>query len=107
MQNINLEISLVQKCDVEKCAFNNDHKCHAKAITIGDSNNPGCDTLMINSKHAQNTQRIAGVGACKVSHCQFNNDYECTADQIQVGFSDSKVHCLTYESKRQEPTWPV
>lgn len=42
-----LEMPEVTSCDVLTCAFNKAEKCHAKAITIGDNVNPGCDTFLL------------------------------------------------------------
>jgi hypothetical protein len=71
-------------------------KCHAKAITIGDSKVPECDTFFKSQTHNKDTTRIAGVGACKVSSCKHNIDFECAADKIAVGILKSKVNCITY-----------
>lgn len=92
----NLEMPEVKKCDVNNCGFNVGNNCHAKAITIGDSANPGCDTFFDSGSHTNETKRIAGVGACKVSSCKYNNDFECSASNITVGFVDSKINCRTF-----------
>lgn len=99
MQKISLEMPIVQRCDVTKCGYNSECTCHAKAITIGDYSNPGCDTFLDSASHTKNTQRMAGVGACKVSNCQYNNDFECTVHEISVGFNGQKVNCLTFKSR--------
>ena len=96
MKKITLEMPLVSRCDVSKCGYNIDDHCHAKAITVGDNANPGCDTFFNASKHNKETKRIAGVRACKVSNCKHNNDFECTAETIIVGFVKQKINCLTF-----------
>jgi hypothetical protein len=96
MEKISIEMPLVKKCDVQNCGFNQGNNCHAKAITVGDGTNPGCDTFMDSQRHTIERTRIAGVGACKVSGCQYNSDFECVADNITVGFVEGKVNCQTY-----------
>lgn len=91
---------IISRCDVSGCAYNTDKNCHARAITVGDLANPGCDTFFDNIGHTKETQRIAGVGACKVTNCRHNNDLECTADSIEVGFSAKKINCLTYAPQK-------
>ncbi|MCM2348675.1 MAG: DUF1540 domain-containing protein [Bacteriovoracaceae bacterium] len=98
MPKLNIEMPLVKKCDVQDCGYNTNCNCHAKAITIGDFSNPGCDTYLNIKGHTAETKNIAGVGACKVSACKYNNDYECTAENISVGFSSANINCLTYSS---------
>jgi hypothetical protein len=93
------EMSAVRTCSATRCAYNVNQNCHAKAVTIGDLNNPGCDTFFDASGHTKDTRRIAGVGACKVAGCKFNDDFECTADTITVGLSGPKVNCLTFAAR--------
>lgn len=97
MKKMSIEMSAVATCDVEKCAYNNGSVCHAKAITVGDFDNPGCDTFFTSNSRAQNKHIKAGVGACKVSSCKHNKDFECSADEISVGFKNNMVNCLTFE----------
>ncbi len=75
------------------------NNCHAKAITVGDEANPGCDTYFDTNLHTHESKRIAGVGACKMDDCQFNNDFECAADGVSVGMVDGKINCLTYKAR--------
>lgn len=96
MEKLLVEMPLVKKCDAQNCGFNGQKNCHAKAITIGDGTNPGCDTFMETKTHTRESKRIAGVGACKVSGCKFNNDYECTSNNISVGIVDGEIKCRTY-----------
>lgn len=97
MEKITIEMPLVSSCTVNDCAYNVTQSCHAKAITIGDGHNPGCDTFFELSSHNKETKRIAGVGACKVSTCKYNNDYECVAVNINVGLvSNHNINCLTF-----------
>jgi hypothetical protein len=91
-----LEMPKVKRCDVQSCGYNLNLNCHAKAITVGDSSHPGCDTFLGTQKHIKESSRIAGVGACKVSECKFNDDFECIADEISVGINEGSAHCLTF-----------
>ncbi|MBC7540361.1 MAG: DUF1540 domain-containing protein [Bacteriovorax sp.] len=96
MEKVTIEMPLVSSCDVSRCGFNVNHTCHAKAITVGDNFNPGCDTFFETNEHNKENKRIAGVGACKVNTCKHNIDFECTAESIVVGFSKQKINCLTF-----------
>lgn len=96
MNKVIIEMPPVSRCDVSNCAYNVNKNCHAKAVTVGDFTNPGCDTFLDSVSHNKDTRRIAGVGACKVSECRFNDYLECVADEIVVGFANKKVSCLTY-----------
>jgi len=101
MKHISIIMPLIRECAVSECGYNTKNGCHAKAITIGDGDNPGCDTFFkvsSPSAHAKSEGRIAGVGACKVSGCKFNTDYECMADEITVDTSSRKARCATYIS---------
>lgn len=100
MMKFTLEMPSVSKCAVTECAYNVEKRCHAKAITVGNGQSPGCDTAFLGvQSHSRDTKRIAGVGACKVSQCQYNSDFECAAKDIEVGFAQNKVNCLTYQSR--------
>lgn len=99
MKTISIEMPLVAQCSVSECAYNTENCCHARAITVGDSIHPGCDTFMESASHSKARQRTAGVGACKVSACQHNDDYECMAEQISVGHANNAVNCLTYSHR--------
>lgn len=99
METMNIEMPKVKQCNVEECGFNTEQMCHAKAITVGDLDNPGCDTFMDSDSHTESL-RIAGVGACKVQSCQFNRDFECSAETIAVGYKDQKVNCLTFKGPK-------
>lgn len=101
MKKITIEMPMVSSCEISGCGYNVEKKCHAKAITIGDSSEPECDTFLSSPLHKRNTKLIAGVGACKVGGCRFNRDFECTAETINVGMNHSKVNCLTYSPKAE------
>ena len=94
-----LEMPEVKKCDLSDCGYNVNSNGHAKAITVGDYSNPGCDTFFGIERHTKETNWIVGVGACKVSDCKFNDDYECMAKDISVGLKKGKVNCLAFTAR--------
>jgi hypothetical protein len=94
-----MEMPKVQQCDVNQCAYNEEQQCHALAITIGDNDEPECDTYFKHSERGGDKSSIAGVGACKVTGCSWNKDLECSASKIMVGLKEQDVDCLTYQPK--------
>ena len=96
MNKITLEMPMVANCMASECAYNVDSNCHARAITIGDSTRPGCDTFLNGSRHIRQAQQTAGIGACKTASCKFNDDLECMADNIQVSVIQSEANCTTF-----------
>ena len=98
MKHIQIIMPEVKECSAQSCGFNKNSGCHARAITIGDNEVPGCDTFFAvpdPSSHAKSTGRTSGVGACKVADCKFNDDYECMADEVVVAYTNSKANCQT------------
>ncbi len=93
-----IEMPQVRRCNVNECAYNREQACHARAITIGDSTVPMCDTFFQSSTHAM-ARNIAGVGSCKVSSCSHNQDFECNAENINVDHSEAKILCMTFERR--------
>lgn len=96
MNKITIEMPLVRQCTATQCGYNVNEACHAKAITIGDTITPGCDTYFEATTHSKEKSRVAGVGACKVSKCKYNKDFECCAENIEVGINSHEINCLTY-----------
>ena len=96
MKKITLEMPMVTKCMVSECVYNANSSCHARAITIGDSIHPGCDTFQAGSRHAKSVNQIAGIGACKTVGCKFNDDLECMAESVQVGMIKNEANCTTF-----------
>jgi hypothetical protein len=82
---------------VTECAYNANSNCHARAITIGNSIQPGCDTYLAGSRHIKSVNQIAGIGACKTVGCRFNSDLECMAESIQVAKIKNKANCMTFD----------
>lgn len=96
MKKICLEMPIITKCMASECAYNTNSNCQARAITIGDSFQPGCDTFVKGSQHAKQAQQAAGIGACKTAGCKFNENLECMAESIQVGMIKSEANCMTF-----------
>jgi hypothetical protein len=94
-----MEMSMVMKCEVNDCAYNMDSHCHTKAITIGDSMHPRCDTFCVSTRKGGDTDTMASVGACKVSACAYNANLECLAPGISVGYDEQEPNCMTFESR--------
>ena len=94
-----MKISKVTKCEVEECAYNVDQVCHAMAITIGDSDNPRCDTFCKSSQQGGSTDWLANVGACKVSCCTNNENLECQSAEICVGYNGEEADCMTFKHR--------
>lgn len=94
-----MQMPKVQECDVDQCAYNTDGKCHALAITIGDGENPMCDTFCQSSSKGGVKGSTAGVGACKVTACRHNQMLECSAKRISVGWEGQQADCLTFAPK--------
>lgn len=87
----------VTECSIAECAYNANKACHAIAITIGDVNQPRCDTFFISPKHS-GMKTTAGVGACKVSSCSHNKDFVCAASSIRVGLERNQGKCMTFSA---------
>lgn len=96
---LNLDVSIVEQCSINECAYNENARCHAKAITIGDGEIPHCDTLFRKGPQIHYTESVAGVGACKVGNCIHNDKLECGAPSISVGLMDGDVQCLTFTAE--------
>lgn len=97
MKKVVLEMPIITKCMAVECAYNADNNCHARAITVGDALNPGCDTFLQGTRHIREVKQVAGIGACKTAACKFNKDFECMTENVQVGMVKNKANCMTFE----------
>lgn len=95
---LTIDMPIVSECAASECVYNLNMACHARAITIGDGVQPGCDTFFGATRHAHEAGRTAGVGACKVTSCTHNDDYECSAPEINVGYTGKNVRCLSFHA---------
>lgn len=88
----------VSMCDAVDCSYNQDRKCHALAITVGEAE-PCCDTYFKAQNKGGISENIGGVGACKVQDCRYNKLFECSAGSIQVGIPSGHADCVTYKPR--------
>ncbi|KKK91932.1 hypothetical protein LCGC14_2707980 [marine sediment metagenome] len=91
-----MEMPQILECDANECAYNQENKCHAMAITIGGETDHKCDTFLQSSKKGGVPGRIGAVGACKCGSCTYNADFECSAPGIRVGHEADMLDCLTF-----------
>ncbi|MDH4202037.1 MAG: DUF1540 domain-containing protein [Phycisphaerae bacterium] len=92
-----MNMARVRECGAIGCSYNTDNKCHAFAITIGDTVHPTCDTLCQSILKGGDSEVTAHVGACKVASCVHNSSLECECSEIEVGYQGSEVDCLSFE----------
>lgn len=92
-----MDMSNITKCSVEECSYNKQQQCHALAITVGDQDDPRCDTFLPAGRKGGDSANTGKVGACKVSVCKYNDSLECNAGQIEVGHKAGTAYCLTFE----------
>lgn len=98
---ITIDTAEVAECAANKCGYNLDGECHARAITIGDGVHPMCDTFLpARGSRAGDVSAHSGVGACKVSDCRHNEDYLCHAESIELGVHSDHADCITFVSAR-------
>jgi len=93
---ITIEMPTIDACSATGCAYNVEHKCHARAITIGGTTHPACDTFIPADQHVSRAEP-AGVGACKVVGCRHNRNLECEAPAIEVAPHAMHADCVTFE----------
>jgi hypothetical protein len=94
-----MDMPKVVQCEVEDCAYNQDSECHALAITIGDIDNPMCDTYCPGTGKGGDPTSLAGVGACKVTICAHNKAFECGMRTITVGWKGNDPDCLSFKKR--------
>ncbi len=94
-----MEMPPIARCDVTDCSYNQQRRCHAAAITVGDTTHPRCDTFVQSDERGGDEDTNGRVGACKVTSCIYNQRLECAAQTIAVGRKESEVDCLTFEPR--------
>lgn len=100
MKKMTVKMPEVAMCGVSECAYNNGELCCAHAITVGDMDNPQCDTYLNSDTHVKASNPIpAGVGACKVSACYHNKEFSCMADSIEVDHGSDPADCMTFKKR--------
>lgn len=96
--SVTVTLPEVSACEATKCTYNASGRCHAPAITIGDTKHPTCDTFLPDSRHVE-PRAVAGVGACKVSSCLHNRDRTCHAASIDVALHGDEPDCATFAAR--------
>lgn len=96
--SVTVSLPEVTACDAKRCTYNAGGRCHAPAITIGDSVHPTCDTFLADSRHVT-PQPVAGVGACKVAGCAHNRERTCHAAAIDVVLRGDEPDCRTFAQR--------
>ena len=92
-----MDMPVVNSCQVDACAYNDRHTCHALAITVGNSGSQAqCDTFFAADVQGGDPGSVGHVGACKMGDCQHNVQLECQASAIAVGLLQNQADCLTY-----------
>ncbi len=94
-----MEMSKIEDCAVADCAYNRDNMCHAIGITVGDGEDPACDTFLgMSGEEAAMCVRDAeaGVGACKMVDCRFNGCLQCGAEAVNVMAGTAGPRCGTF-----------
>ena len=85
-------------CMLGKCLYNDNRKCRARIISIGDGDHPRCDTFIIGKSKGGDTKTMGRVGDCKVIKCSYNDSQKCTVKNIDVGLHDQHADCLTFKA---------
>ncbi len=85
----------ITACEIGKCAFNVEGKCHTWGINVGDKE-PRCDTFLSATKKGGKPDLMARVGACKIARCRFNDSFECTSAGISVKLLQGRAMCGTF-----------
>jgi hypothetical protein len=87
----------VQDCTVTSCSYNEEHNCHAGAITVG-GDHAHCGTF-VEISFRGGLDRHGLVGACHRSDCRHNDKLECHAPGVHVGAGTDAADCLTYQPR--------
>ncbi|MEG3627888.1 DUF1540 domain-containing protein [Streptomyces poriticola] len=92
-----MQLPVISECSADSCAYNQEHTCHAVAITVGDIHSAICDTYMGADTKGGEAPDAGRVGACKMADCRHNTGLECHAPAITVGYQQNEIDCLTYD----------
>jgi hypothetical protein len=95
------EMPAVSECTVTSCSYNEDHDCHAFAITVSGVNGAAdCATFVPLDAKGGLPSVMSQVGACSRADCVYNEGLECTASAIKVGSGAAPgghiANCMTY-----------
>jgi hypothetical protein len=93
-----IKLPKITFCEMEECAYNNDKRCRAIAVSIGGPE-PECITIEKKSKEGGIDTINGGVGACKTRDCMFNKGLICIAKNIEIVKRGSRGYCTSYRLK--------
>lgn len=85
----------VVTCTVTECSYNQQQKCMAPNIEVGDSH-PQCDTFTTSGGVRPMQQDMSTVGLCNVTQCSFNDSTQCQAPGITVTHHTNHADCSSY-----------
>jgi hypothetical protein len=89
------QMSIVQQCELDDCAYNTEQQCHALGITVGHDSHE-CDTYYSNGEKGGQPDLTGGVGACQADSCKYNEHLICGAPSIKVSRMADLAGCATY-----------
>ncbi len=92
---IHLELTAVEGCSADSCAYDALRRCQASAVTLGDDAHAFCNTFLLGRSHATR-KASAGVEACKVSSCRHNVGFECATDAVRREANEERVQCVAF-----------
>lgn len=85
----------VVTCTVTECSYNEQEKCCAPQIEVGDQH-PQCDTFTTSQAVQAVQQEMSKVGTCHVMQCSFNTQQQCQAPGITVTHHSNHADCTSY-----------
>lgn len=85
----------VVTCVVTECSYNQQERCCAANIEVGDSH-PQCDTFTTMGGVQSMEQDMSKVGACHVMQCALNQEHQCQAPGITVAHHGDHADCGSY-----------
>lgn len=96
------EMPAISECTVTNCSYNDDHDCHAFAITVSGVNGAAdCATFVPLDAKGGLPRVMSQVGACSRADCVHNKNLECSASAVKVapGPGGHDANCMTYSSR--------
>lgn len=95
MQMEEQDYAPVVTCTVMECSYNEQERCCAQEIEVGDDH-PQCDTFTTAASVQGVQQEMSKVGICHVMQCSFNADESCAAPGITVTHHSNHADCTSY-----------
>lgn len=89
------DLAPVVTCTVSECSYNEQERCCAPSIEVGDSH-PRCDTFTTSGGVDARDQEMSKVGTCHVTQCSFNMSELCEAPGITVTHHSSHADCSSF-----------